>query len=176
MPWKSASKIELSEKEEQILTENAKGTHTPLHLKTRSEIVLRAWQGESNRKIEQEMKKDAKTVRMWRNRYNKSKEELRKTELEKPHKLRATINSILSDEERSGGPPKFRDEQVAAIMALACENPASLNLPFSHWTPGLLRIEAIKLGIVSDISERQVGRFLKSVRFKAASESVLAES
>jgi transposase len=176
MPWKRASKIELSEKEKQILTENVKGSHTPLHLKTRSEIVLRASQGESNRKIEKEMKKDAKTVRMWRDRYNKSKEELSKIETEKPHKMRASIKTVLSDEERSGGPPKFREEQVAAIMALACENPTSRDLPFSHWTPGLLRLEVIKLGIVSDISERQVGRFLKSVRFKASSEPVLAES
>jgi transposase len=176
MPWKSASKIELSEKEAQILTEKVKGTHTPQHQKIRSEIVLRASYGESNRKIEKEMKKDAKTVRVWRDRYSKSKETLRQTETERPHKLRGAIEKILSDDQRPGGPPKFQEEQVAAIMALACENPASRDLTFSHWTPGLLRLEAIKLGIVEDISERQVGRFLKSVRFEAASEPVLAES
>ena len=31
MPWKSATKIELSKKQEQILKEYAAGTHVPLH-------------------------------------------------------------------------------------------------------------------------------------------------
>ena len=176
MPWKRASKIELSTKEEQILDEKVKGTHTPLHLKTRSEIILRASRGESNNKIEREMEKDAKTVKLWRDRYNEASEELRKILAEKPHKMRATMEKILSDEQRPGGPPTYRAEQVAAIMALACEYPSSRGLPFSHWSPSLLRIEAIKLGIVEDISERQVGRFLKSVRFETTSESLLAES
>ena len=170
MPWKEASKIELSEKEEEILNEKAKGTHTHQHLKIRSEIVLRASRGESNNKIEREMKKDAKTVKLWRDKYSKSAEELRKTEQERPQKMRGAIEKVLSDEQRPGGPPTYREEQVAAIMALACEDPASRDLPFSHWSPSLLRIEAIKLGIVEDISVRQVGRFLKSVGFEAASE------
>ena len=163
MPWKSASKIELSEKEEQILEEKVKGTHTPEHLKIRSEIVLRSFHGESNNKIEREMKKDAKTVKLWRDRYSEAGEELREIMAEKPHKMRSAIEKVLSDEQRPGGPPTYRAEQVAAIMALACEDPASRGLPFSHWSLSLLRIEAIKLGIVEDISERQVGRFLKSI-------------
>jgi transposase len=176
MPWKNASKIELSEKEKQILSEKAKGSHTPLHLKIRAEIVLWSAQGERNAQIEREMKTSVKTVRKWRDRYSQAEGELRKTEAERPHKLRATIELILSDEARPGGPSTFTDEQVASIIALACETPESRDLPFSHWTPGLLRIEAIKLGIVSDISVRQVGRFLKSARVKAASEPILAES
>jgi len=176
MPWKNGSKIELSEKEAQILDEWKKGKHTPLHLKIRAEIVLRASAGERNAKIEQEMKKDAKTVRKWRDRYSKSKEELQKTEEERAHKMRSVMERILSDEQRPGGPVTFKPEEVAAIMALACEAPESRELPFSHWTPRLLRIEAIKLGIVEDISERQVGRFLKSARIKAAPEQILAES
>jgi transposase len=159
MPWKNASKIELSEKEKQILSEKAKGSQTPLHLKIRAEIVLRSAQGERNAKIEREVHESVKTVRKWRDRYSKASGELRRTESERPQKQRSRIESVLSDEARPGGPSTFSNEQVAAIIALACETPESRDLPFSHWTPGLLRREAIKLGIVSDISVRQVGRF-----------------
>jgi len=108
MPWKIAKKIELSEKEEEILKEYKKGTHKGLHMKIRSEIVLRASQGESNNKIEREMKKDAKTIQKWRDRYSKSSEELKK---------------ILSDDQRPGGPRTYKEEEAAAIIALSvgCE-------------------------------------------------------
>jgi transposase len=78
------------------------------------------------------------------------------------------IKAVLSDEQRPGGPPKYTDEQVAAIVALACEDPSKRGLPFSHWTPGLLQREAIKLGITDNISVRQVGRFLKRTGSKAS--------
>jgi putative transposase len=44
---------------------------------------------------------------------------------------------------------------------MACEDPGKFNVPFSHWSPALLQIEVIKLGIVASISVRQIGRFLK---------------
>jgi len=159
MPWKSATKIELSEKEERILKEYAAGKHTPLHLKTRSQIILRASEGKSNNAIEREMELNSETVKIWRDRYGAQKEELRQTEASNPHKMRRLIEEILSDAPRAGTPPKFTDEQVAAIIALACEDPMKLCLAFSHWSPKLLQIEAIKLGIVENISVRQVGRF-----------------
>jgi putative transposase len=168
VPWKSAKKVELSEKQKKILTEYAVGTHTPLHLKTRSQIVLKAAEGWSNNAIEKDMGLDAKTVQLWRDRYVSQHEELRRVEAEAPLKTRGMIKETLSDRQRPGGPSKFTDEQVAAIIALACEDPAKINLPFSHWTPGLLQIEAIKLGIVSSISVRQIGRFLKKQGLTAA--------
>jgi putative transposase len=161
MPRRRASEIKLSEKERRILEQNSKGTHTPLHLKKRSAIILLSAAGKSNKAIKREMEIDNKTIRLWRNRYSGQKEELERTEGESPHKMRSKITEILSDEQRSGGPPKFTDEQVACIIALSLESPSNLELPFSHWSPRLLRIEAIKRGIVEEISERQVGRFLK---------------
>jgi len=164
MPWRSATKINLSEKQEQILTEYAVGTHTPLHLKTRAQIVLKAADGFRNTAIKKDMRLDATTVRRWRDRYGLSHEELKRVETETPGKMRSVIKKVLSDEQRPGGPPTFTDEQVAAIIALACCDIAKLGLPFSHWTPGLLQIEVIKLGIVKSISVRQIGRFLKRAR------------
>jgi len=161
MPWKNATKVALSEKEERILTEYAAGSHTPLHLKTRAQILLLAAQGYSNNAIKREMGLDFTTIKRWRDRYGCKSEELKRTETETPWKMRSLVTDILSDEQRPGCPPTFTDEQVAAIIALACEDPVQRDLPFSHWTPGLLQIETIKLGIVTSISVRQVGRFLK---------------
>ena len=161
MPWKSATRIELSKKQEQILKGYASGSHTPLHLKTRSQIVLKASKGWTNNTIEKDMDLDPSTVKRWRDRYGNHYEELKRAEMETPREMRNIIEQILSDEQRPGSPSKFTDEEVAAIIALACEIPEKLDLPFSHWTPGLLRIEAIKRGIVNSISTRQVGRFLK---------------
>jgi len=161
MPWKNATRVELSEKQEQILKGYAAGTHTPMHLKTRAQIVLKAAQGWSNNSIEKDMGLDAKAVKRWRDRYGVRHEELRHAEAETPRKTRSLIENILSDKQRPGGPSTFQDRQVAAILALACEDPAQHGLPCSHWTPGLLQIEVIKLGIVESISVRQIGRFLK---------------
>ena len=46
------------------------------------------------------------------------------------------------------------------IMALACETPASADRPVSNWTPRELADEAVKRGIVEQISPRTVERFL----------------
>jgi hypothetical protein len=74
--------------------------------------------------------------------------------------LERLIIGILMDDDRSGAPPKFTPEQVAGIIALACEPTAESGLPVSHWTPPELAREAIKRGLVESISPRQVDRFL----------------
>ena len=176
MPWKSATKIEISEKEKKILKENAAGTHTPQHIKMRSQIILNASEGKSNHAIKREMEVNIETVRLWRGRYMGQKEELRRIEAESPQKMRRKIEEILTDEQRAGAPSKYLDEQVAAIIALACEDPMKMGLPFSHWSPKLLQIEVTKLGIAESISVRQIGRFLKGAGIAAAQGSELAES
>ena len=175
MPWTPAQKINTSEKETSILTQLSVGTHTPLHLKIRAKIILLASEGFSNNEIKTKMNLRHETVKRWRDRYLESNTELKRTESETPHKMRGVIESVLSDAPRPGSPPTYSDKQVAAIIAMSCEDPAKFDLPFSHWTPELLRIEAIKLGIVDSISVRQVGRFLKRERFKTASKQVLVE-
>jgi putative transposase len=165
MPRKSATKVELSKKQEQILKEYAAGTHTRMHLKTRAQIVLKAAEGWSNNAIEKDLGLlEDKAAKRWRDRFGARYEELKKAEEETPRKIRSMIEGILSDKQRPGCPTTFQDGQVAAILALACEDPAKHGLPFSHWTPGLLQKEVIKLGIVKSISVRQIGRFLKRER------------
>jgi len=154
-----ASEINLTEKQKKILTEFSRSTHQPLHLKIRSEIILRAATGSSNNAIERDMEIDKNQVKRWRDRYGAKREELLFIEKESPHKLRSAIIEALSDLQRSGGPAKLRDDQVAAIIAVACESPEKFDLPLRHWTTSLLQQKVIELGIVESISVRQVGRF-----------------
>jgi len=170
-----AAEIELSEKERQILSEYSKSRTVGENMRSRSEIIMKASEGKSNNEIEREMGITGKKVTRWRNRYSEKREMIRRTEMESPHKMRRLIEEILTDEYRSGAPMKYTAEQVGMILALACEDPMEIGLPFSHWSPGLLRIESIKRGIVEEISKRQVGRFLKHGGITAAPESVLAE-
>ena len=161
MSWEQAKAIELSEKQRKILEEYKKGSNSPLHLKTRSEIILKLSDGMSVNKTRKEMKMDPKTIRKWRDRYEEARVLLEIIESQEPRKLKKLITTILSDEKRAGAPPTFTDEQKAAIIALACQSPEELGLPFSHWSNELLRTETINRNIVENISTSQVGRFLK---------------
>jgi len=169
MARKQAQEIRISESQKKILTQMQTGTHSPQHYKQRAEIVLLSSKGYSNNDIERMLMISGETITKWRNRYAANENELRKTEEENPRKLRSNIEKILSDEQRSGRSAIFTDEQVACIIAMSCQKPEELKLPFSHWTPELLKDEAIKRGIVSSISTSQVRRFLKRERFKATS-------
>ena len=51
-----------------------------------------------------------------------------------------------------GRPPKFTQKHRSALVSLALSRPRDLNLPFQEWSLTRLRREAIKRGIVSDIS------------------------
>jgi len=70
------------------------------------------------------------------------------------------IEQILSVSQRSGTTKSFSVEQVIQIVALACESPEKSERPVSHWTASELADEAVKRGIVDEISPRSVGRFL----------------
>jgi transposase len=176
MPRKNAAQIKLSEHEEKILTQIKVGTHSAMHLKSRAAIVLLANSGESNNSIERKLGIRGETVTKWRDRYAGSHKEITKIETESPRKLRSVIESTLSDAPRPGAPATFTDEQVACILALACEEPKKSGLPFSHWTPALLQTEVIKRGIVESISAMHIGRFLKRKRLKAPFNERLAKS
>jgi len=168
MPWPKASEIYLSDREKEILEQFAKGTHTPMHLKQRSQIILLANEGHTNNHIESTLRITARTVKIWRDRYHERSEEIKKAELETPRKLRQTIEVVLSDLQRPGTPATFTDVQVALIITMSCEEPSKYGLPVSNWTPSLLKQTAEELGIVKSISTTQISRFLKRKRFKAS--------
>ena len=131
-------------------------------LAERCRIVLGCAAGQLNIEQADELGVDRQRVRRWRVRWAKAQAALAAAEAEgaSEEDLRERILRVLSDEHRSGTPPKFTPEQVVAIVALACEPPADSALPISHWSPSELARVAIERGIVQSISPRQVDRFL----------------
>lgn len=175
MTINKAAEIRLSEKQRSILESMKRGTHSPLHLIQRSTIVLLAADGLNNKEIERQTGWERNTVKKWRNRWAKTLPEINQIETSKPWALKATIDAALQDADRPGKPPFFTSEQVAHIIKIACDKPEIHGVPLSHWTPSALAREVMKQNIVTSISSRQVGRFLKRNGFKTPSEQVLAE-
>jgi putative transposase len=117
------------------------------------------------------------TARTWRERWVDAAPGLVTAEQEgvSDKCLAELIEQVLTDEPRPGTPGTFEPEQIAQIIAVACEDPQDCGRPVSHWTPRELTDEVIKRGIVVSISPRSVGRFLKRSGFEAPPVSVLAE-
>jgi hypothetical protein len=101
-------------------------------------------------------------VGVWRQRWRDSWESLTLLECSEPRRLREAVRETLRDAPRSGAPGTFTPEQVAQILAVACEPPAQSERPITHWTQRELRDEVIKRAIVEDISESQIGRYLRT--------------
>ena len=143
----------------------------------RARIILLADAEESNEEIATQLNLNRLTVRAWRRRWAETTEVLATAEAEEEEKdYQKRILDLLQDKPRSGAPATFTAFEVCQIVVLACEDPETCDRPISHWTPRELADEVEKRGIVESISTRQVGRFLKSVRFKTSSASILAQS
>jgi putative transposase len=117
------------------------------------------------------------TVRTWRDRWAAAAPGLLLAEEEgiADKDLTELIEQVLADEPRPGTPGVFEPEQIAQIIAVACEDPQASGRPVTHWTPAELTDEVIKRGIVASISPRSVGRFLKGSGLEASSEPLLAK-
>lgn len=87
-----------------------------------------------------------------------------------------TVAERLADAPRSGAPTTITPEQTCAIVALACERPEDSGVPISQWSASDLAREAVRRGIVSSISPRSVGRFLKRIRPQATPRPGLAHA
>ena len=74
---------------------------------------------------------------------------------------RLGVAARLSDAPRPGAPAKFTPEVICQIMALACADPETLDVPISHWSQSELARQSVARGIVDSISHGSVGRFLK---------------
>jgi len=117
------------------------------------------------------------TVRHWRDRWREATADLQRAEQDQDrHRLRTLLEQILDDAPRPGKPATFTPEQIVRIVAVACEPPEKSDRPIDHWTSRELADEVQKRRIVSAISPRSVGRFLKAGRTSTASEPLLAQS
>jgi transposase len=177
MPDPRATPLHVSPLQHDVLQQLERRSTSPQRLVRRGKIILAAATGATNTKITQDLHVDSDTVRLWRERWRAAEARLQAIEATgKPKLLKQAIEALLTDEQRPGAPARFTFEQFMQIMALACEKPEATDRPVSTWTPRELADEAVKRGIVPQISPRTVERFLKGERFAAASQALLAHS
>ena len=161
MPGPKPPEIVLSPDERQELMTLTRAHKTPQHVSFRAQLIVQLADGHNTRKVADALSTSRLTVRRWRRHWLERSE--------------GSVLERLQDAQRPGTPATFSPEQWCQIMAIACEPPESSGRPISHWTPREIAAEAIKRGIVETISERHVGRFLKSGRPQAPSKSLLAQ-
>jgi putative transposase len=177
MPNPQAAPIHVSALQLDILEHMVRRTTSAQRLVKRARIIVEALKGTSNTRIAQILQVGYETVRRWRDRWRTAESRLQTVEATgKPKLLSQAIEVLLTDEQRPGAPATFTFEQFLQIMALACEKPEAADRPVTSWTPRELAAEAVKRGIVEQISARTVERFLKGERFAAASQALLADS
>jgi len=171
-----AAQVVITERQQAVLQTLVWSRSCPQGLAHRAEIILLAFAGDTNEVIAERLKCERHGVGLWRRRWQQASARLVVIEcVEKPAALREAIEGVLGDLPRAGCGGTFTAEQIAQILAVACEPPENSGRPVTHWTPRELADEVIKRGIVPSISVRHVGRFLKDGRVEAAPESVLAE-
>jgi putative transposase len=161
MPGPKPPEVPVSEQQRAELMQVSRRHKTSQQIAVRARIVLSLNAGLNVEQVARQLTTTSTTVRLWRRHW------LERTD--------SHAGARLQDDERSGAPPTFTPEQWCQIVALACEPPEASGRPITHSTPRELAEEAIKREIVTTISTRQVGRFLKSGRVEAAQESVLAQ-
>ena len=177
MPHPRALPIAVTARERRILEHIVRQQNNPQWLVTRAKIILRAAADQTNGQIASELEITRNTVSSWRERWQVSEgqRDAVANERDDDKSLRELLEAIFRDNPRSGAPGKFSAEQMAQIIAIACEDPEANGYPVSHWTPKEIVMEAVKRGVVASISERQVGRFLKRGGLETTPDPLLAQ-
>jgi len=162
------TEISLSATIQQILEKIGRCYTNPYWLVQRAKIVLYAAAGESNRAIAQRLDTTPNTVSKWRARWAEAAAGLAAAESEKADEaaLTALVRQALSDATRPSAPDTFLPEQLACVVAMACEDPRDSGREISHWTRRELADEAVQRQIVETISPRHVGRLLNDAAIK----------
>ncbi len=144
--------IDLTAAERHELERLVRRHSTPQQLALRAQIVLAAADGANNCQIARQLDVSLDMVRRWRERWlacqAASLEDL-------------PVVERLTDAPRPGTPVRITAEQVAKIVALACEPPSESERPISQWTGREIADEIKQRGIVDQISGRHAARLLK---------------
>ena len=157
----TAAKIRISEKQQLILQELSRSRTVGKGFVQRATVILLGFDGLLNEDIAAQVGLNRQQIGVWRRRWRDAWESLCVWECGEPQRLREAILDLLSDAPRPGAPAKFTADQVAQIVAVACESPALSGRPINHWTTTELRAEVLARNIVATISRAQVGRFLQ---------------
>jgi len=163
----------LTETEKTFLNRLTARAKTEQRLALRAKILLALDQGYSVSAVARDLKIVRNTVKKWRDRWLAVQDRL--TKAHDQGAFEAFALAVLDDAARKGRPADFTPEQITKIVVISCQPPEQSGRPITHWTHRELADEAIKRGIVAQISPRSAGRFLKRGRSQAASEPVLAQ-
>lgn len=152
MPGPELPAIELTG-EERLGLETLVRRHTAgQQVALRGRIVLAAADGVNQSEIAARLGTTINTVRYWRRRW---------LGLQHVPGEELDTEERLADAPRSGTPARITPEQVARIVALACEAPGESGRPVSQWSTTELAAEIMRCGIVETISPRHAARLLK---------------
>ncbi len=149
---KRATKVVLSEKEQETLTRISRRYRSEQQVALRARIVLAAAQGQSNARIARELEINVDTARLWRDRWVG----LQGIDLET-----LSVAERLQDAPRPGVQPRITAEQRCQMAALACEAPSKAGRPISQWTGREIAEEVKARGIIEQISPRHAARLRK---------------
>lgn len=148
MPLLTADPVTVLPEQREVLAELIRTRSTPQQLAIRARMIIHAVEGVGVRESARDLGVWPKTVRHWRRRWREADE-------------KRSVCERLTDAPRSGAPPTYTPEQICALVAMTCEKPSESERPISHWSQREIADEAIKRGLVPNISQRSVGRFLK---------------
>ena len=148
MPLLAADPVTVLPEQREQLEQLIRTHSTPQQLALRARMIVHAAEGVRVRESARELGVWPKTVRYWRKRWRQADD-------------KHSVCERLADAPRSGAPATYTAEQVCAVVAMTCEKPSESERPISQWSQREIADEAIRRGIVPNISQRSVGRFLK---------------
>ena len=148
MPWLAADPVIVLPAHREALEALVRAHSTSQQLALRARMILHAADNIGVRESARELDVWPKTVRYWRGRWRQAA-------------AAQSVSERLADAPRSGAPATYTTEQICAVIAMTCEKPSESERPISHWSQREIADEAIRRGLVSNISQRSVGRFLK---------------
>ena len=149
---KRATKVVLTEKEQEALTRISKRYRSEQQVALRARIVLAAAQGHSNAAIARQLQINVDPDRLWSDRW---------VGLQGIDWDTLSVAERLQDDPRPGKQPQITAEQRCQMAALACEAPSKVGRPISQWTGREIADEMMARGIVKQISPRHAARLLK---------------
>jgi len=152
MPGPRPPSVDLTNEDRRELEGLARRHKTGQQVAERARMVLRAAAGLNNSEIARELALEPDTVRLWRQRW---------LAFAGVAVADVPVAARLADAPRSGTPARITPDQVARIVALACEAPGESGRPISQWSTTELAAEIKRRGIVEQISPRHAARLLK---------------
>src|SRR3954471_10874528 len=151
----TAARVRVSEKQLAILQELSRSRTEARGIVQRASILVLGFRGTFNEQIAVEVGLNRQQVGTWRRRWREAWDSLCAWECTEPRRLREAVLEVLSDAPRPGAPGKFTADQVAQVLAVACESPSSSGRPIARWTHRELRDEVVRRTIVAGISVAQ---------------------